>query len=759
MPLDHQRIKALFLSAHDLADPADRLAFLDRECGADDELRRRVDGLLAAADRPDLLLQGPLVAEETAADFALGSAPSVAPDTTIGLSDHGAIVAGDAPVPDGATVGFSTVGARPEPFPVPVNVAIGTLVAGRYKLRQAIGEGGMGTVYLAEQVQPVRRQVALKLIRAGMDSRTVLARFESERQALAIMDHPNIARVLDAGTTDSGHPFFVMDLVKGISLTDYCDTHRLDLPTRLNLFRQICGAVQHAHQKGVIHRDLKPTNILVESHDGAPVPKVIDFGLAKATSGLSLTEASLFTAFGTIAGTPLYMAPEQAMFNALDVDTRADIYALGVILYELLTGSTPIRKESLQRAALDEVLRVIREDEPPMPSSRISTSEALPSVAATRQVEPVRLGRYVRGDLDWIVMKALAKERSRRYDSAIGMANDVERFLNDEPVTAGPPTARYRTAKFIRRHRGQVVAATFVLLTLVIGAIGTTLGLVEAMKQTAAKEKALVAESEQRRLTVRQKREAQRQAAIARAETTEREKARRAEAEQRLQAEKRLAQNERISGILGSIFQDLNPRSADKEGKPLAALLGERLDQTAAALDGESIGDPLALARMQRTLGLSQLGLGYPQKATGLFIRCRETFSSILGPDHPDTLYSMNSLANAYQLGGQPQRALPLWEQTLAMQKTKLGPDHPDTLRAMENLSRTYRLAGKPDQARPLNRKLADLWKRREGTNGASYANALTFLGTDLLELEKWDEAESVSREALAIRGRSKDDS
>ena len=253
----------------------------------------------------------------------------------------------------------------------------------------------MGSVYLADQTQPVKRHVALKLIKPGMDSRTVLARFETERQALALMDHPNIARVLDAGATDSGRPFFVMELVKGIPLTEYCDLHRLGLPDRLALFRQICSAVQHAHQKGIIHRDLKPTNILVESHDGHPVPKVIDFGLAKATSGLQLSEHSLFTAFGTVAGTPLYMAPEQAAFNALDVDTRADIYALGVILYELLTGSTPIQRETFKQAALDEILRVIREVEPPTPSSRISTSEALPAIAATpsdraRAAGPVR---------------------------------------------------------------------------------------------------------------------------------------------------------------------------------------------------------------------------------------------------------------------------------------------------------------------------------------------------------------------------------
>ena len=264
---------------------------------------------------------------------------------------------------------------------------------GPYKLLQEIGQGGMGTVFMAEQDRPVRRRVALKVIKAGMDSDQVVARFEAERQALALMDHPNIARVFDAGTTESGRPFFVMELVKGIPVTSYCDEHRLDLAARLVLFRQICSAVQHAHQKGIIHRDLKPTNILVESHDGKPVPKVIDFGLAKATSGLQLSEHSLFSAFGTVAGTPLYMAPEQASFNALDVDTRADIYALGVILYELLTGSTPIERDTFRLAALDEMLRVIREVEPPTPSSRISSSGTLPNLAASRHTEPARLSR------------------------------------------------------------------------------------------------------------------------------------------------------------------------------------------------------------------------------------------------------------------------------------------------------------------------------------------------------------------------------
>jgi tetratricopeptide (TPR) repeat protein len=501
------------------------------------------------------------------------------------------------------------------------------------------------------------------------------------------MDHPNIARVLDAGATDLGRPFFVMELVKGIPLTDYCDQHRLGLPERLTLFRQICSAVQHAHQKGIIHRDLKPTNILVESHDGLPVPKVIDFGLAKATSGLQLSEHSLFTAFGTVAGTPLYMAPEQASFNALDVDTRADIYALGVILYELLTGSTPIQRETFKQAALDEILRVIREVEPPTPSSRISTSEALPAIAATRQLEPSRLGRFVRGDLDWIVMKALAKERQRRYESAIALAQDVERFTNHEPVSAGPPTAGYRLRKFMRRNRRQVVAALLVLLALCAGIVGTTLGLVEARRQER----------------------------IAVAESREKEKARQAEALQRRQAEKRLTQVEKANAILGSIFKDLDPHNAEKEGKPLSALLGERLDQATAQIEGEAIGDPLAVARMQMTLGACQCGLGFPEKAIGLFTKARATFTATLGPDHPETLASMSDLAQGYRDAGTYDRAVALWEETLALRKAKLGPDHPDTLHSMNNLAVGYHETGKLDQALPLYEETLALRKAKLG--------------------------------------------
>ena len=330
----------------------------------------------------------------------------------------------------------------------------------------------MGAVFMAQQTQPVKRLVALKLIKLGMDSKQVLARFEAERQALALMDHPNIAKVLDAGATDSGRPFFVMELVKGVPITRFCDERQLSPRQRLELFIPVCQAIQHAHQKGIIHRDIKPTNVLVALYDDRPVPKVIDFGVAKA-AGLQLTDASLVTGFGAIVGTPEYMSPEQAQLNQLDIDTRSDVYALGVLLYELLTGTTPIDRKRLGQGALFEILRIIREEEPPRPSTRLSTSDALASIAATRRTEPAKLAKLMRGELDWIVMKCLEKDRSRRYETANGLARDLERYLQDEVVEAQPPTAGYRLRKLIRRNKGRVGVAGLVaaMLFLVIGLI------------------------------------------------------------------------------------------------------------------------------------------------------------------------------------------------------------------------------------------------------------------------------------------------
>jgi serine/threonine protein kinase/tetratricopeptide (TPR) repeat protein len=416
-------VEEIFLVAVE-KPPGERAAYLDAACAGNPELRSQVDALVRSHEQAGSLLEKSL----------FRSAPTI---------DH--------------------VSPAEEPG----------AVIGPYKLLQQIGEGGMGAVWMAQQTEPVKRLVAVKLIKAGMDSRQVIARFEAERQALALMDHPNIARVLDAGTTDAGRPYFVMDLVKGVPITKYCDEHHLTPRQRLELFIPVCQAVQHAHQKGIIHRDLKPSNVLVALYDGRPVPKVIDFGVAKA-AGQSLTDKTLVTGFGAILGTLEYMSPEQAEVNQLDIDTRSDIYSLGVLLYELLTGSPPFTRKDLEKAGMLEMLRVIREQEPSKPSTKLSTAEGLPTLAANRGTEPAKLTKLVRGELDWIVMKALEKDRNRRYESANGFAIDVQRYLADEPVQACPPSTWYRFRKFTRRNRGRltVVAALGLALLIAIGGIG-----------------------------------------------------------------------------------------------------------------------------------------------------------------------------------------------------------------------------------------------------------------------------------------------
>jgi serine/threonine protein kinase len=432
--------REIFLAALERQNLVERDVFLDEACGTDAGLRRRVEDLLNA-------------------HFTLASAVKEAPDKVM---------------PTSPNVESDTRASQED--------QTGTVIAGRYKLRQLLGEGGMGRVYLAEQTQPIVRLVAIKLIKPGMDSTAVLARFEAERQALALMDHPNIAKVLDAGTTADHRPFFVMELVKGIPITRYCDQQHLSPNERLQLFLQVCHAVQHAHQKGIIHRDLKPSNVLIALYDGRPVPKVIDFGVAKAISQ-RLTERTLFTEVGQMVGTVEYMAPEQADLNSLDIDTRADIYSLGVLLYELLAGSPPFTSKQLRGAGFTEMMRIIKEVEPPKPSTKISTAEELPTIAANRHFEPRRLTKLVSGDLDWIVMKALEKERSRRYESASSLALDIEHFLAAEPVRAGPPSALYRMRKFVKRHRSGTAVAAVVALAVLLGLVGTSVGFYEANEQ------------------------------------------------------------------------------------------------------------------------------------------------------------------------------------------------------------------------------------------------------------------------------------
>ncbi len=408
---------------------------LDEACGGDRELRDRVSALLRAHIEPGSFLEQPAVA-----------------------------VASASPTID-----------------QPITEKPGTVI-GPYKLLQQIGEGGMGVVYMAEQTEPVERRVALKIIKPGMDTRQVIARFEAERQALAMMDHPNIAKVLDAGTTDSGRPYFVMELVKGIPITEYCDEQHLTPKERLELFIPVCQAVQHAHQKGIIHRDLKPSQragCALRRPAGAQGDRL---RRGQGHQGQKLTEKTMFTQYGQIVGTLEYMSPEQAKLNQLDIDTRSDIYSLGVLLYELLTGCTPFDKQRLRSAAFDEMLRIIREEEPPKPSTRLSTSDTLPSVAANRKIEPKKLSTLVRGELDWIVMKALEKDRARRYETANGFANDIQRYLNDEAVVACPPSRAYRFRKFARRNKAALATRLVVAAALLLGLVGTTWQMMRATK-------------------------------------------------------------------------------------------------------------------------------------------------------------------------------------------------------------------------------------------------------------------------------------
>jgi serine/threonine protein kinase len=458
--------RSVFLAALEIGEPAARAAYLDQACHCDPALRRGVEALLAAHGQPGSFMGRPAVGEPTA--------------------------------------NYQSIAERP-----------GT-VLGPYKLMEQIGEGGMGLVFVAEQQHPVRRKVALKIIKPGMDSQQVIARFEAERQALALMDHQNIAKVFDAGTTESGRPFFVMELVHGILITDYCDAHRLTPRERLELFLPVCHAIQHAHQKGIIHRDVKPSNILVTMYDDRPVPKVIDFGVAKAIEQ-RLTEKTVYTQFGTLVGTFEYMSPEQAEKNAFGVDTRSDVYALGVLLYELLTGTTPLERHRLREAAYADIVRLIKEEEPPRPSTRLSSSgAALTGISQQRGSAPEQLTKLVRGELDWIVMRCLEKDRTRRYETANGLARDVERYLKDEPVEACPPTAGYKVRKFARKNRKLLATAAGFVVLLVLGVAGSAWQAVRATQaervavaERDEKEEARQAEAEQRAAAVRSEQVAQ----------------------------------------------------------------------------------------------------------------------------------------------------------------------------------------------------------------------------------------------------------
>jgi serine/threonine protein kinase len=585
----------------------------------------------------------------------------------------------------------------------PFRLTAGTVFAGRYKMREKLGEGGMGAVWVADQTEPVARRVALKVVRADVSSATLLARFEQERQALALMDHPNIAKVLDAGVAD-GVPYFVMELIKGVPITKYCDEAKLTPRQRLELFVPVCQAVQHAHQKGVIHRDLKPSNILVGLYNGRPVPKVIDFGVAKVT-GPKLSEHSVYTEVGQVVGTLEYMSPEQAELNNLDIDTRADVYALGVVLYELLTGTVPFSRKELKSAGFAEMLRIIKEVEPTKPSTRLSNSGSLPSIAACRQTEPAKLPKLFRGDLDWVVMKALEKDRTRRYETANGLALDIQRYLADEPVLAGPPSAGYQLRKFIKRNRPQVIAAGLVLLALLGGVTGTTWGMLRA-------EAARKAEAEQREEAKANEQKADEEKRIAQAVRDFLQNKLLSQADTRMQADALL----QLGGFTTEANRDVTVR--------------ELLNRAAAELTPEKIEEnfpkqPLLQAEILRTVGNTYRGVGEPGLAVAFLQRAAALSRQHLPPDHPNTLATLNDLAVAYQAAGRFREAVRLLDQVKEASEKKLGADHPHTLITLNDLAVAYQAAGR---FREAVRLLDQVREAQEKKLGADHPHTLTTL-------------------------------
>ena len=570
---------------------------------------------------------------------------------------------------------------------------------GPYHLLQRLGEGGMGEVWLAEQTRPVHRSVALKIIKAGMDTAQVIARFEAERQALAVMDHPGIATVFDGGSTPEGRPYFAMEYVKGEPITAYADRHRLSTAARLELFIRVCEAVQHAHQKGVIHRDLKPSNVLVTLQDDHPVPKIIDFGVAKATTQ-HLTERSLFTELGVLIGTPEYMSPEQAELTGLDIDTRTDVYALGVLLYELLTGALPFDRKLLREKGLDELRRTIREVEPTRPSTRImQQGPASTEAAKNRHTEPARLASQLRGDLDWITMKALEKDRTRRYDTALGLANDVRRHLRNEPVLAGPPSAAYRTKKFVRRHRfGVGASATFVLLLVALAVTMT----IQAQR------------------IARERDRANREATVAR----------------------------QVSEFLVGMFKGSDP--FEGRGRELTAR--EVLDRGSQRMRTELRDQPEVRATLMDTMGRVYLELGKYDTAEQLAEEALRYREGAFGRDSLEVASTLNSIGAIKGQQGAFIEAERMLLEALDIQRRRLGQENPRVAETLLTLGEVRYASGDWAGAERTLRESLGMYRKVVGSDDLWLANALNDLAAVLERLSKREECEALYRESLAIR-------
>lgn len=681
---------------------------------------------------------------------------------------------------------------------------------GNYRLLQEIGSGGMGIVWMAEQSEPVQRQVALKIIKLGMDTREVVLRFEAERQALALMDHPHIARVFDGGATESGRPYFVMELVKGTPITRYCDDSKLQLRSRLELFTQVCEALQHAHQKGIIHRDVKPSNVMVTMQNGVPIPKVIDFGVAKATNA-ELTQKTLFTRYAQIIGTPAYMAPEQAALGGLDIDTRADVYSLGVLLYELLTGTTPINVDRACEEGYAELVRTIREVDPAKPSTRVSTmgDDATP-VAVNRHVDVDVLRRRLRGDLDWIVMKALEKDRMRRYETASALAQDITRHLNDEPVVAAPPTTVYRIRKLFRRRRKTVLAVAAIGFLMIVGSIGTGIGwwhAVEAKGELSAAHEDLknahAGLETANQLEIRLREEATQATQVAEQRTRQLELTAALQREQVNRVDLEMMGNRTRQALLESVSQterdDLAEILAGINFSDLArrSLNENLLDPTIQAIDANFADRPLDRAQMLDIVGTSRMQLGLYEEAleplrTALSIRRSELSAEhpevldstrhmgqvlfhqgqlteaepyfrkalalrrqVLGQEHVDSLESANDLGYLLTSQGRLEEAETLFTEALEMGNEAHGEGEPVTMDSLEGLAMIYQTQGQLEQAESLQRKCVEYYRAQHGESHRSTLYAMTRLSHVLTLRQQTAEAQLINQEALEISRRT----